>query len=103
MAYNVNYNPSIKLEFERRPCYIYGMIQDAAPVKGFFHMWVTNTNPDRSYDNFNDLIWCGENCDVYALVEIENGNVIYVNPRSIQFADGGGFDEVYFAPLYSGE
>ena len=66
-------------------------------------MWVKNINPDISYNNLSGLEWCGEGCDVCALVEIENGNVIYVNPRSMQFADGGGFDEYYFAPLYSGE
>ena len=85
------------VQCERRPCYIYGIMDDV--TKGFFHRWVLNSKPDHSYDKYPELDYCGEKCDVCALVELENGSIEYINPRYIQFADGGGFDEVAFIPL----
>ena len=38
----------------------------------------------------------GQLWEVFGIVEYEDGSVKTVYPESIQFADGGGFDEVAF-------
>lgn len=82
----------IEITNERRPCYVNGK-------RAMFHRWADNARPVKPRGMEND-----ENADVYqlhtvhALVEYEDGTMERVWPSSIQFADGGDFDQIYFQP-----
>lgn len=58
-------NGTIIIEAELRPCYYYGQ-------KALFHKWVEK-----------NLV---EKCTL-ALIELENGSVIYSPPQDIRFCD----------------
>lgn len=99
--YDKLYSNIFQLQLERRPCYV---VTGEKTVKAMFHRWVDNEVDNSVYlSNGNyanrDPIWWGENCEIYALVEFENGVVSKINPEYLVFADGGDFNETAFIPF----
>lgn len=86
------YIPMALIQCERRPCYVY-MKNDIA--RAMFHRWVDNPKIE---DNSLDPKWWGGGCEIYGLVEFENGVVSKINPEYLTFADGGDFSETFFIP-----
>lgn len=99
--YSKLYSNIFQLQLERRPCYV---VTSEKTVKAMFHRWVDNkvdnsiTMHDSKYV-YLDPVWWGGNCEVYALVEFENGVVSKINPENLVFADGGDFSETAFIPF----
>lgn len=72
----------IKIEFEKRPCYVEGK-------KAIFHYWT------QDKETFGDYYREGS----FGIVEFEDGHVELVIPNKIVFADGGEFSNIAFKPL----
>lgn len=81
----------IKVEFEKRPCYVDG-------VKAIFHRFserseIIAPSPMKGGHGGGVLKW------TVAIVEYENGVVSEVEVTKVRFADGGEFSNIAFKPL----
>ena len=78
-------------EITRRPCYVNGQ-------KAIFHCWSQESHvvgPSLLVGGHSG----GTVAGVMGLVEFEDGGVSKVYPEKIQFADGGGFNEIAWRPM----
>ena len=77
---------------KRRPCFVNGQ-------KAMFHCWRHASQVISPSPLFGGHPG-GVVSETYGIVEYEDGSIAaYVEPGSIRFADGGGFDEIAFSEV----